>query len=423
MDLKIKQPVPNKRPHSHIHFMDLLRGILMALGVLLHSAQVFNPAKNWLIHSADSSPVAQPIVTAIHVFRMPAFFIVAGFFALLALKKYGPYKFLRLRAERVLIPLVVTAVTVNSIQMGLLAHTGWMTFRFDHYMVQGEWISHLWFLVYLFLYLTLAYAGAFVVRTRWFQMLPLESMKHRINTMSLDAMLIALPLYQLALLAAAKLFPSMYADWLGMLSLFDFLYYFQFFVFGLLLRGHCLFFEDFVSFSVNKTGAVLSVWLLAHLFENNSTGGLNRVLYSYEAALEVWFACHIVFAVFKAIGDKPSFISRFTASVSYTVYLFHHVFVIAFGLLFIRLGIGGTAGVILLTVSALVVGIGIDLVLVSRYDWASFLFNGVYLKDRSYPEFTIGKFFRQDAASKGRSSDEHAAAGTTLSGSHSDRPV
>lgn len=423
MDLKISQPVPNKHRHSHIHFMDLLRGVLMALGVLLHSAQVFNPAKNWLIHSNDSSPVAQPIVTAIHVFRMPAFFMVAGFFALLTLKKYGPNKFLRLRTERVLLPLVVTAVVVNSIQMGLLAQAGWITFQFDRYLIQGEWISHLWFLIYLFLYLTLAYAGAFVVRTRWFQRLPLEWMKHRINAMPLDAMLIALPLYQLALLAAAKFFPYMYAEWLGTLSLFDFLYYFQFFVFGLLLRGHCLFFENFASFSVNKTGAILSVWLLARIFENNSTGVLNTLLHSYGAALEVWIGCHVVFAVFKAIGDKPSFISRFTASVSYTVYLFHHVFVIAFGLLFIQLGIGGTAGVVLLTLIALVAGIGVDLALVSRYDWASFLLNGVHLEDRSYPEFTIGKLFRRNTASKGCSSDEHAAAGTARSGSHGAPPV
>lgn len=380
--------------------MDLLRGVLMALGVLLHSSQVFNPAKNWLIHSEDSSPIAQPIVTLIHVFRMPAFFMVAGFFALLTLKKYGPNTFLRLRAERVLIPLVVTALVVNSLQTALLVQTGWTTFQFARYVIQGEWISHLWFLIYLFLYMLLAYAGASVLQAKWAGHLPLASIKDWISKIPVDAMLIVLPAYQLALLAAAKLFPGIYAEWLDSLSLFDFLYYFQFFAFGLLLRGYRSVFDDFVCFSMNKTGAILSVWLLVRIFENVSVGTANALLHGYGAALEVWVSCHVVFSLFKAFGDQPSFVSRFTASVSYSVYLFHHVFVIAFGLLFIRLGIGGTTGVILLTLIVLAAGIAMDLVLVSRYDWLSFFFNGVHRKDRSYPEFTAGKLARQFAASR-----------------------
>jgi len=39
---------------DRIHFMDSLRAFLMMLGVVLHSAQVFNPAREWAISSLCS---------------------------------------------------------------------------------------------------------------------------------------------------------------------------------------------------------------------------------------------------------------------------------------------------------------------------------------------------------------------------------
>src|SRR5688572_24940770 len=105
---------------TRIYFMDPLRGILMALGVVLHSAQVINPDYTWLIHSPQTSAVVAPLVSLIHLFRMPAFYIVSGFFAYITVKRYPPSQFLKLRTEKILIPFVVTAITLNSFQAWIL---------------------------------------------------------------------------------------------------------------------------------------------------------------------------------------------------------------------------------------------------------------------------------------------------------------
>ncbi|GEM_PF-2177557 len=39
---------------NRLYFMDSMRSVLMLLGVILHSAQVFNPEKSWVIYSEFS---------------------------------------------------------------------------------------------------------------------------------------------------------------------------------------------------------------------------------------------------------------------------------------------------------------------------------------------------------------------------------
>jgi len=50
------QPTFNAKGESmnRLYFMDSMRSVLMLLGVILHSAQVFNPEKSWVIYSEFS---------------------------------------------------------------------------------------------------------------------------------------------------------------------------------------------------------------------------------------------------------------------------------------------------------------------------------------------------------------------------------
>jgi len=368
---------------DHVFFMDPMRGILMALGVLLHSAQVFNAEKSWLIYSEASSTIAEHLVMVIHLFRMPAFFIVSGFFTLLTLGKYGPKEFLKLRMERVLVPLVVVALTINSLQAWILAESGWRTFTLTQYLLGGQWISHLWFLVYLLVFFVLSYSSAHLAR--FIPRRVLISLQSLLITLPLWVVLLVMPVYYLALLTAAKLFPALYRPWLGVLSLYDLFYFLQFFCFGIVLCAYRPLFKSFTELSVTKTGFLLVVWLFAFFCaEGLEYDIIKKIAQSYSAILVVWIGCHFVFSLFKKYGDRPSTFSMFTASVSYTVYLFHHVLVIVFGLLLIQLNIGGTPGLILLASSVLLTTVLIDLFVISRYSLASYLFNGVRVRGRPY---------------------------------------
>ena len=114
---------------GRIHYMDAMRATLMMFGIVLHSSQIFNPAQTWVIGSEQTFPLAGWLVDAIGIFRMPAFFIVAGFFCLLSMQKYTPRDFATMRVERLAVPLVVCALLLNSLQAAILSSYGVLDFN------------------------------------------------------------------------------------------------------------------------------------------------------------------------------------------------------------------------------------------------------------------------------------------------------
>jgi fucose 4-O-acetylase-like acetyltransferase len=93
-----------------LHAMDALRAVMMLLGLLLHSAVSYGEipyGPNWPYKDQSTSPLADLLVVIIHVFRMPIFYVMAGFFAALLYYRRGAAGFLSNRAVRILVPFVV----------------------------------------------------------------------------------------------------------------------------------------------------------------------------------------------------------------------------------------------------------------------------------------------------------------------------
>lgn len=96
---------------ERIHAMDSLRAIMMMLGLVLHTALTYAVSEfgaSWPLkdHSATNQ-LMDWLVSFIHIFRMPLFFVVAGFFGALLFYKRGARKMIRNRLERILYPLIV----------------------------------------------------------------------------------------------------------------------------------------------------------------------------------------------------------------------------------------------------------------------------------------------------------------------------
>ncbi len=152
---------------ERLHALDALRGFALICGVVLHAAMSYLPGFDvWpLLDRSPSTTLAVTFYT-IHMFRMTTFFVIAGFFARLMLERRGVRAFVRNRAIRIVVPLVV----------------GWMVF-FPFIVVAMWWgaggqlppggdaaavtarppapalafpLGHLWFLYVL----TLIYAAA-----------------------------------------------------------------------------------------------------------------------------------------------------------------------------------------------------------------------------------------------------------------------
>lgn len=88
-----------------LHGFDAARGILLSLGIVYHSL-VF------VFLYVQPSSVAEFLSIVffhqlLHSFRMPAFFIVAGFFAVFLIDKRGRGSFLKNRYRRIVLPFLV----------------------------------------------------------------------------------------------------------------------------------------------------------------------------------------------------------------------------------------------------------------------------------------------------------------------------
>ena len=98
-------------PHDnqHYHALDNLRAIMMWLGIVIHVVMnyvvVRTPHLPW--HDEQSTLWADFLGALIHVFRMPVFFVIAGFLAAMLLQRRGPRAFLQHRAMRLALPFAV----------------------------------------------------------------------------------------------------------------------------------------------------------------------------------------------------------------------------------------------------------------------------------------------------------------------------
>lgn len=98
------------------HGLDVARGVLMALGVVLHAANVYAQDQTWLIGDTARHPFFDLLSDAIHVFRMPAFFLLSGFFAAMMLERHPPARFLARRLKRLAVPMIAAGVLLNGLQ-------------------------------------------------------------------------------------------------------------------------------------------------------------------------------------------------------------------------------------------------------------------------------------------------------------------
>ena len=81
---------------------------MMLLGVVLHTALCFQETPGaWIYQDPNTTPLAGLLVVSIHVFRMPVFFAMAGFFGAMLLARRGFATFASHRFNRIAVPLAI----------------------------------------------------------------------------------------------------------------------------------------------------------------------------------------------------------------------------------------------------------------------------------------------------------------------------
>lgn len=99
------------KPIQAIHGSDAMRAVMMMLGLVIHASMTYSdvdygnvwPLKD-VTHTSHAFHI---LIEFIHVFRMPAFFVIAGFFGALLFYKKSPKAMLSNRLHRIVYPFIV----------------------------------------------------------------------------------------------------------------------------------------------------------------------------------------------------------------------------------------------------------------------------------------------------------------------------
>lgn len=158
---------------DRIHAMDNLRALAMLAGVVFHAALAYSPLMHpvWPAADAGRSVFVDAFAWFLHMFRMPLFFVVAGYFAAMLVARRGVSGLFRNRCARVLLPLLLFLpvvlfsmhwLTVDA--AATVAHPSpvlaWIRDYIDKHgaLPTMPGLAHLWFLFYLMLFTVLVWA-------------------------------------------------------------------------------------------------------------------------------------------------------------------------------------------------------------------------------------------------------------------------
>ncbi|EAQ98916.1 acyltransferase family protein [Congregibacter litoralis] len=359
---------------TRLHYMDSMRAVLMMLGVVLHTAQIYNPDQSWVLYTTtDSSKVAKVFYESIHLFRMPAFFVISGFFCGLTLQRYGALKFLKVRIPRLVIPMVTTALTLNVLQFYVLSASGWSSDTWETFFLQGGWVSHLWFLANLTFYFFVT-ATVFSFVPKRVSSLANVFLDHAAKLSGLFFLLL-LPTITLLIMSLGQLGFPLYSQFWNTISVYQLVLYVPFFTVGLLFGTKFQFLDKAIGLSATWLIALLVACQLSLQYLSD-VGRLDAIFQLYFSTLAAWCAILVVFKSFHYFANRSSRSWQFLSDSAYTVYLFHHAMVIILGIIAIKLELAFWIGFPAIICIVLICTLAFHLFLIIPNRKLRFLFNG-----------------------------------------------
>jgi glucan biosynthesis protein C len=302
---------------------------------------------------------------------MPAFFAVAGFFCALCFARDPRIRKLCTRLMVFAVPFVTMMLTLQPLQHAMKlelqgSFAGFGAAFWGDYFRDGEYVSHLWFLLNLVFYYLAAWlilprlAGKGYLRGA----LMVQVFRHK-TLMSLIACASCLPL--IVVLKPLALSDAYGAGWV--------VRYAPFFIVGAILYRHAELYEEFKRprpFDVVVMAIAVGLWCLDL---DGRVGWVVGLLWFYQCGFVLTGLCMLLFSRFL---NRESRVTRLISDSSYTIYLFHHILVVLVATWAARhlpqAGAGMKYAIVVCAVLALT--IGVHQLLIRRVALLRFLFNG-----------------------------------------------
>ncbi len=376
---------------SRLHAFDNLRAVMMWLGILLHVALNHTTGPSPLPwRDAQTTPLADLILVFIHAFRMPVFFILAGYFVALLVARRGPRGMLAHRMRRLLLPfaifwpMLVVCTTilmlvyvhlmargVVGIDIGLLARKSAGASPFN--------TMHMWFLYYLiwFCVLTAALAPA------W-KALParihagVDAAFHALTTRWWGALVLTIPL---ALIGASYRAGVLAVSGSFMPNPAELVHNGLFFIAGLLAWRH----QDALLPQLTRSGwrntalgaLAFGVALVFFKAFTSHPGAVPHVeaWIAFFYNLTSWLWSFALIGLFLRYLGEQNRVLRYVSESSYWVFLVHMLGTIGFGAMLYTLPLGA-AGKMLLNVALTTAACLLSYQFLVRHTLVGVLLNG-----------------------------------------------
>ncbi|HEX7814022.1 acyltransferase family protein [Dyella sp.] len=307
--------------------MDNLRALAMLAGVIFHAALAYSPMVHgiWPVADRQSSNAIDAIAWWLHMFRMPLFFVVAGFFAAMLVARRGLWNMFRSRLRRILVPLVVGLPIVWSSTYWLTVLAA-RTVRYPSPML--AWIrryasnhgsvpfipglAHLWFLAYLMLFTILVWVVSTMETGRWH-----ARMKTR-KASWLIAWLLPLVL-SLALGATSQPFPAPESL---LPQLWAVIFFGAYFGLGYHLYLYRAFIDDIKTLAPWLFIAAMVAYVVLHGSWSHADMHDDAIKAALESCVGCWLTLCCLVAGWTWL-DISNRLLRWLADASYWVYLVH----------------------------------------------------------------------------------------------------
>ena len=325
---------------TRIHYMDNLRAFAMLLGVFFHAALAYSPLVQqvWLTADVGKSAALDYAAFLSHIFRMPLFFLIAGFFACLLYEKRGLRKLLSNRVKRVALPFVIFLPLVTA---SLIMSIGWAIEVVEQKSFMLSLIenmianpgdnkpppstTHLWFLYYLiFFYLV--------------TVLLLKLIKKDLGRYIFISPKVFLLLAPLVLIPALIKLPApLPAPERFYPELWSFGYFGMFFGFGWLLYKRQTFIDQLEPYAWWLLGVGIIAYSVYHsmlpetivLKESMMTGNydvelsLRQLFFALLAAISSVYLTLAILLLGRKFFDRQNRAIRLVADSSYWIYIIH----------------------------------------------------------------------------------------------------
>lgn len=353
---------------GRIYFLDSARAILMLLGIPYHVALVYAPGNNWrFAKSQRTSQLLAYFADMVHTFRMPAFFLLAGYFAMVMLERKGPGEWLRGRTVKLGVPLVAGGLLLNPISLLAQAPTHIGTLG-DH------WLAHLWFLPALMVMFAILALMRVTPLLRWFEGL----IDWVVRTPEIGV--VVLLLLASGLSGLGSILSTRISDiFLVRVTMSPVVGYLPFLLLGAAMRINRQV-QEFMS-TCSLAGfvlAMLPLWFLLNTTWGGPLTNITRIL-----ALTMVSIClgRALIALCRQLLDRPSTKMRKLANASFTIYLVHFPIFNFFYILFAPAALPVLLEYLLLVAMVTIASYGMH-VLMARSEILMFMFNGVSFPKR-----------------------------------------